>query len=67
MVQQVFNLVSRACPWRKDLIASLALGQPNKEAVVLYQMEQILVNLKLNISIINKLYTTYNLDSTAKV
>lgn len=61
------QLVSRACPWRKDLITSLALGQPDMESVVLEQMEQVLVNLKKDVAIINKLYTTYNLDSDAKV
>ena len=67
MTQQIFYLVSRACPWRKDLLSSLALGQPDREAVVLEQMAEVLVNLEKNVAIINQLYVTYNLDSSAKV
>ncbi len=61
------QLVSRACPWRKDLLASLALGKPDMESVVLGQMEDVLVNLKKNVEVVNQLYVTYNLNSDAKV
>lgn len=67
MVQQIFSLVSRACPWRKDLLGSLALGKEDCESIVLEQMEAVLVNLKLDLEIINQLFTTYNLHSNAKV
>ena len=61
------QLVSRACPWRKDLLTSLALGKPDLESIVLRQMEDVLVNLKKNVEVINELYTTHNLNSDAKV
>lgn len=67
MTQQIFYLVSRACPWRKDLLSSLALGQPDREGIVLEQMESVLVNLKENVGIIHQLYITHDLDSSAKV
>nr|CAH0104854.1 unnamed protein product [Daphnia galeata] len=60
-------LVSRACPWRRDLLVSLALGKTDMESVVLAQMEEVLVNLKKNVAIINQLYVTYNLDLDVKV
>lgn len=67
MVQQIFNLVSRACPSRRDLLASLALGEIDMESVVVAQMEEVLVNLKKNVTIINQLYAQYNLDTEVKV
>ncbi|XP_046462235.1 glycolipid transfer protein-like [Daphnia pulex] len=67
MVQQIFNLVSRACPWRRDLLLSLALGKTDMESIVLAQMEEVLVNLKKNVAIINRLYVTYNLNLDVKV
>lgn len=61
------QLVSRACPWRRDLLVSLALGKTDMESVVLAQMEEVLVNLKKNVAIINQLYVTFNLDLDVKV
>ena len=46
---------------------SLALGKTDMESVVLAQMEEVLVNLKKNVAIINQLYVTYNLDLDVKV
>ncbi|XP_057365901.1 glycolipid transfer protein-like [Daphnia carinata] len=67
MVQQIFYLVSRACPSRRDLLASLALGETDMEPTILAQMEEVLVNLKKNVAIINQLYSQYNLDAEVKV
>jgi hypothetical protein len=61
------QLVSRACPWRRDLLLSLALGKTDMESIVLAQMEEVLVNLKKNVAIINRLYVTYNLNLDVKV
>jgi hypothetical protein len=46
---------------------SLALGKTDMESVVLAQMEEVLVNLKKNVAIINQLYVTFNLDLDVKV
>jgi hypothetical protein len=46
---------------------SLALGKTDMESVVLAQMEEVLVNLKKNVAIINQLYVTFNLDLAVKV
>lgn len=59
--------MSRACPWRKDLLTSLALEKSDMESVVVEQMTEVLVNLKKNVEIINELYQAYNLNSDAKV
>lgn len=62
-----FQLCSKFCPKRKDLLESLALGQQGMEDTVVDQMEQVLINLKKDVGIVDRLYTEHNLHSDAKV
>ena len=57
----------KACPWRKDLLLALAMGKSGKEEIIVNQMETVLVNLRKDLTVINSLYTKYNLHSDAKV
>ena len=63
----ITQLVMKACPWRKDLLLALAMGKPGKEEIIVNQMETVLVNLRKDLTVINSLYTKYNLHSDAKV
>jgi len=67
MVQQIFHFVMKACPWRKDILSSLAFGKPNTEELVISQLTAALVNLRKNIEVINHLYSLHNLDCDTKV
>jgi len=57
----------KACPWRKDILSSLAFGKPNTEELVISQLTAALVNLRKNIEVINHLYSLHNLDCDTKV
>ena len=57
----------KACPWRKDVLSSLAFGKPNMEELVISQLTTALVNLRGNIEVINHLYSIHNLDLDTKV
>jgi len=67
MVQRIFFLVAKACPWRRDLLVCLSLGKPDMEEAVLAQMNSALVNLRQNLEVINSLYSLHNLDLNTKV
>lgn len=67
MVQQIFHFVMKACPWRKDILSSLAFGKLDMEEIVISQLSAALVNLKANVEVINHLYSLHNLDSDTKV
>jgi len=67
MVQQIFHFAMKACPWRKDVLSSLAFGKPNMEELVISQLTTALVNLRGNIEVINHLYSIHNLDLDTKV
>ena len=57
----------KACPWRKDILSSLAFGKLDMEEIVISQLSAALVNLKANVEVINHLYSLHNLDSDTKV
>lgn len=66
-VQQIFSLVMKACPWRRDIVTALALGRTDVEEVVVREIRLMTANLRSDVTVINDLYDRYHLHSDAKV
>nr|CAD7596137.1 unnamed protein product [Timema genevievae] len=62
-----FNLLSRMCPTRKDLLLNIALGLENREDFVIRDMTRFLGGLEINIQALSAFYTAHDLESTARV
>ncbi|CAG2057010.1 unnamed protein product [Timema podura] len=67
MAQQLFSLLSRMCPTRKDLLLNIALGLENREDFVIRDMTRFLGGLEINIQALSAFYTAHDLESTARV
>ncbi|XP_002734123.1 glycolipid transfer protein-like [Saccoglossus kowalevskii] len=65
MVQNIFSLITRAVPNRKDFIEGLAQGE--KEEAVLDDLREFLVLFGKNIDVIVEMYKSKDLDMQFKV
>ncbi|XP_063239115.1 pleckstrin homology domain-containing family A member 8 [Bacillus rossius redtenbacheri] len=67
MAQQLFSLLSKMSPSRKDLLLALALGFSNREDVVIRDMRKFLRELNSNIEVLCAFYAEHGLESSHKV
>ncbi|KAK2710540.1 glycolipid transfer protein-like isoform X2 [Artemia franciscana] len=62
IVQSLFQLCSKACPYRKNLLKAIALQQDGMEDVIIEEAKIYLRLLKQDLDVLNKLYAHYDLD-----
>lgn len=67
MAQQLFSFLSRMVPTRTQLLQALADGETGKEEETLRRMEVYLVNLRTNVTTIQKFYRENDLEDNRVV
>ncbi|KAF4520114.1 hypothetical protein B566_EDAN010270 [Ephemera danica] len=66
MAQQLFSLISRMCPYRKDLLLTMSNGHTGRDDAVFRDLEPFIDSIERIIAIIDKLYLEQGLDLEVK-
>lgn len=64
MAQQLFTVLSKMCPDRRQLMKTICLNREHKEEAALQDMAKFTSSLRINIEALAQFYKDNNLDST---
>lgn len=66
MAQQLFSLLSRMCPYRKDLLLTMSNGHPGRNDAVFRDLVPFIESIERIVAIVDKLYLEQGLDLEVK-